>query len=82
VDEFAALPAWGKRNVQGSSVTGLSGGSNLGNGIGFGMQDIPFCKTLIILTIIFKSGWRTVITVGNDHPVPYNNRTNLPSFTI
>src|SRR5690606_41253532 len=82
MNQFATVVARRHCDVQSSFVTALGGLGNLEYRVSFGMQNIPFGYSGIIFTAIFKTGGCTVVSVRDNHPVFYYNRSDFFSLAI
>ncbi len=82
VDELAAIFAGRHREVERGVLAVGGAAGEFQNSIGLGVQDVPFGGAVFIFTHIFKPTGRTVVAIGNNHPLLDDKRAHLPTFAV
>ena len=81
-DEFGTLDAWAIGDVEGSAITRIVALGDLGDGIGFGMEDVGLGAIVFSLAIVLETCGRAVIAVTDDHLFLYDETTNLTALAV
>lgn len=82
MDELGTLLTRRIRTVQRCSCTWLWWASQFCECICFCMQNIPLRLPLFIFTHIFKTWWRSIISIRDDHLVLYQETSHFSPLTI
>lgn len=80
-DKFGAFDARLIGNVERSTIGIVMAACQLGDGIGFRMEDVGF-RDIVFFADVFESGWCAIIAVAYDHLVLDDKSSNLTSLAI
>ena len=81
-DEFGTLYAWAIGDVEGSAIARIVALGNLGDGIGFGMEDVGLGAIVFGLAIVLKACGRAVVTIADDHLFLDDEATYLTTLAV
>ena len=81
-DEFAAFNARTIGDIERGAIGIVVATGNLGDGIGFGMEDVGLGDTIFVLTDIFKSRGRAVVSIADNHLILDDEGTYLAPLAI
>ena len=81
-DEFGTLDAWAIGDVEGSAIARIVALGDLGDGIGFCMEDVGLGAIVFGLAIVLEACRRAVIAVADDHLFLYDETTYLTALAI
>ncbi len=81
-DEFRALDAGGRRNVERRTVAVVGRLGDLRNGVRLGMEHVGFRAPRLVLADVLEARGRAVVAVRNDHLVLDDQRSHLAAHAV
>ena len=81
-DEFGAFDAGGGGDVERGAIAGVVGTCQLGDGIGFGMQDVGLGHVAVVFANVFEARGGAIVAIGDDGLVFHDKCTDLTALAV